>query len=101
MTATFLDMAKQLVEGDDDAPKSKEQLGARVDPRLKAPLDEFGKRLRELGVSTYGTGGTSNAIEAILEMASYLSWYDEPERFAAELLKHRADAFARKHSRKK
>lgn len=101
MTATFTDMAKQIVEGSDDAPKSKVQLGARVDPKLEAPLDEFGRRLRELGISQYGTGGKSNAVEALLEMAVYLKWFDHPEEFAAELMKHRADAFAKKHGKKK
>lgn len=101
MAATFVDMAKQIAGASDDAPRTKVQLGARVDPVLKAPLEDFGQRLRELGVSSYGTGGASNALEAILEMAAYLEWFDNPETFAAELLRRRADALEKRHAASK
>lgn len=100
MSVSFLNMAKQIVGDGDDAPRSKVQLGARVDPRLEAPLDEFGRCLRELGVSGHGTGGKSNALEALLEMAAYLEWFDNPERFAAELLRYRADALEQRSKKK-
>lgn len=93
MTATFAPMAKPSVGQPDDNSMSKVQLGARVDPRFLDLLDALGRRLRELGVDR-GVGGKSNAVEAILEMAEHMKWFENHEQFAAELLRSRADALA-------
>lgn len=99
MTATFAYMPRQTE--DPDADKSKVNISGRVDPALKEPLDGFGKRLRELGVHRHGKGGESNALEALLEMATHLGWFDEPEMFAAELMQRRAAAMSARLKPKK
>lgn len=92
MTATFEPMARQTEDA--EGTKKKVPVASKVEPWLKEPLDTFGKRLRALGVHGHGQGGESNAIEGILEMASYMEWFDNPEAFAAELLKFRAAAMS-------
>ena len=92
MTATFTYMAR--ASEDPELAKKKVPVTAKVDPRLEEALDAFGKRMRVHGVHQHGNGGKSNAVEAVLEMAFYLGWFGDPDTFAAELMRHRADALA-------
>lgn len=87
MTATFATMAKHRVEEDD--PLKKVSVGAKVSPAVAAGLAEFGRRLRQRSISTHGIGGVSNAIDAILEMAQHLKWFEDADDFADKLLEFR------------
>lgn len=94
MTLTFTYMPK--ASDDTESVLSKENITGRADPRLKAFLDPFGKRMRQLGVHKHGQGGESNALEALIEMAYYMKWFEDPKKFAADLLRYRADDAAKR-----
>lgn len=71
-------------------PLARVTVGARVSPGLAEKLEAFGARLRELNATNQK--GTSAAIALVLEMADGAGWFDNPEKFAVELLKARTAA---------
>lgn len=89
MLTTFEPMAKSRTDEED--PRKRVSVGAKVSPSMAAELAKFGRHLRQRNLTTHGTGGVSNAIDAILEMAKYLKWFDREDDFADELLAFRID----------
>jgi hypothetical protein len=67
-----------------------EGVGGKVPPDVKKRLDEFGTKLR--GLKATDQKGVSAAIACIVEMAGFAGWFDNPEKFAVELLKARTAA---------
>ncbi len=73
-------------------------VSGKVPPDVEAKLEALGRELGDLpgGVR----GGKSAALNAILEMATYLGWFDNPDKFHLELLKAQAAAMERKARKK-
>lgn len=87
MTATFAPMAKAQHPGESDLKKVS--VTGKVPQEMEDILKKFGRELRSRNVTTHGDGGKSNALDAILEMARYLEWFENPDDFADKLFEFR------------